>query len=89
MIPLSTPWLTTLGLLAGAFTTIAFMPQATRIWRRRSAKDISLFGTSLFTVGITLWLLYGIELGALPIIIANAVTLALNLSILALKLRHG
>lgn len=82
-------WITVVGLVAGALTTASFMPQVLRIWKRRSANDLSLTATVMFTVGITCWLIYGIQLHALPIIIANAVTLALNLSILTLKVRHG
>ncbi len=82
-------WSTVIGLLAGGLTTASFMPQVIRIWRRRSANDLSLTASVMFTVGITCWLIYGIQLHALPIIVANAVTLGLNLSILGLKLRHG
>lgn len=78
----------TIGLLAGALTTISFMPQLLRIWRRRSAEDISYAALLTFIIGIALWLLYGIQLGSLPIVLANAVTLGLNLSILALKIQH-
>ncbi len=85
---LTTTAYTTVGLLAGTLTTISFLPQVIRIWRRRSAADLSLLATVTFTVGITLWLLYGVALHSLPLILANAVTLVLNLSILTLKLRH-
>ncbi len=82
-------WSTAIGLLAGGLTTASFMPQVVRIWRRRSANDLSLTASVMFTIGITCWLIYGIQLHALPIIIANAVTRGLNLSILGLKVRHG
>lgn len=70
-------------------TTAAFVPQVLRIWKRRSAADISGLGVTVFTIGVTLWTIYGIEVGSLPVILANAVTLALNLSILGLKIRHS
>jgi MtN3 and saliva related transmembrane protein len=76
------------GLLAGALTTISFLPQALRIWRRRSADDISYIALLAFIAGISLWLWYGVMLNSLPIILANAVTLALNLAILGLKIAH-
>ncbi len=79
---------TLIGLSAGTLTTVSFLPQVVRIWRRRSAADLSLGAILAFAAGIALWLWYGIELHALPIVVANAVTLALNLSILSLKLRH-
>lgn len=76
-----------LGSLAGALTTIAFIPQVIKTWKTRSTHDISLIMFSLFSLGVLLWLLYGISLGALPIIIANSITLALAMSILVMKLR--
>lgn len=82
-------FVTILGLIAGALTTAAFVPQVLRIWRRRSASDISGFGVTMLTIGVALWMVYGIQVHSLPIILANAVTLALNLSILGLKIRHG
>lgn len=81
-------FLNILGLLAGALTTASFLPQVIRIYRRRSAADISGFGASVFTIGVALWLAYGLALHSLPITLTNAVTLALNLGILVLKIRH-
>jgi MtN3 and saliva related transmembrane protein len=81
--------ITLLGIFAGTLTTIAFLPQLLRVWRSKSAKDISLTWLVTFTAGVSLWLLYGLLLGQVPIIIANAVTLGLTLVILAFKLRYG
>jgi MtN3 and saliva related transmembrane protein len=77
------------GALAAALTTIAFIPQAWHTWRTRSTQGISLGMYSIFTAGVAAWLVYGILIGAWPIIVANAITLALALFILAMKLRHG
>lgn len=76
-----------LGLLAGFCTTLAFVPQVLRVWRRRSAEDISFSGFALFGGGVFLWLIYGLMLGALPIILANGATLVLAMGILVGKLR--
>ena len=78
-----------LGYLAGALTTIAFVPQVVRIVRTRSAQDISWGMFSILSAGVALWLWYGIRLASLPLIAANGVTLALVLAILVLKLRYG
>jgi MtN3 and saliva related transmembrane protein len=78
-----------LGLAAGTLTTIAFVPQLARILRTRSASDISWWMFGIFSVGVALWLWYGILLGALPVIVANVVTLALAIAILFLKWRSG
>ena len=76
-----------LGYAAAALTTAAFLPQAWLTFRTRDVSGISLAMYSAFTVGIALWLAYGVLLQAWPIVIANAVTLALAASILTMKLR--
>jgi MtN3 and saliva related transmembrane protein len=78
-----------LGFIAGACTTFSFLPQVYRIWKRRSVADISALMHSVFSLGALLWLLYGIGMHSWPVIAANAVTLALNLWILALKWHFG
>jgi MtN3 and saliva related transmembrane protein len=78
----------TLGLIAGALTTVAFIPQVVKIWKSRHTQDISLGMFSIFSVGVFLWLLYGIQLGALPIILSNGITLVLSLTILVFKLKY-
>jgi MtN3 and saliva related transmembrane protein len=80
---------TTTGALAGFLTTIAFVPQVARIYRTRSARDISLHTFATFTVGVALWLAYGILRDETPIIVWNAITLALAAAILGMKLRFG
>jgi MtN3 and saliva related transmembrane protein len=78
----------TLGLIAGALTTVAFIPQVVKIWKSKHTQDISLGMFSIFSVGVFLWLLYGIQLGALPVILANGITLVLSLTILVFKLKY-
>jgi MtN3 and saliva related transmembrane protein len=78
-----------LGYAAATLTTAAFMPQAWLTFRTRDVSGISLAMYSVFTIGIALWLLYGVLLQAWPIVIANTVTLALAAGILAMKLRLG
>ncbi len=76
-----------LGLVAGALTTAAFVPQVVRVWRTRSTRDISLAMFLLLSVGLILWLIYGLCIGSTPVIAANAVTLVLALTILVAKVR--
>ncbi len=78
---------TLIGYIAGILTTIAFFPQAWRVWRTRSVHDISLPTFCIYFCGISLWLVYGIRLREQPIIIANAVSLLLVLVIIIMKLR--
>lgn len=82
----ATDWL---GLLAGTLTTIAFVPQALKIWVTKSADDVSYLMFGIFSLGIVLWLAYGIALGALPIIVSNVVTLVLSVLVIALKVRYS
>jgi MtN3 and saliva related transmembrane protein len=77
------------GTAAAVLTTAAFLPQAWKTWRSRSAADLSYAMLGAFSLGLFLWLLYGILLESWPIIVANAVTLALNLLILGLKVRYA
>ena len=77
-----------IGSLAAALTTASFIPQAWHTFRTRDVRGISLGMYSLFTVGVALWLVYGILLVAWPIIIANLITTSLALAILVMKLRY-
>lgn len=79
---------TLLGLAAGSLTTVAFVPQVVKIWRTRSADDISTVMFLLFSTGVLLWLIYGIAIGSLPVIVSNAITLLLAVVIVLLKLRY-
>ena len=76
-----------LGLVAGSFTTIAFLPQVLKTWRSRSAKDLSLGMFTIFTLGVAMWLAYGFLINDLPVILANVVTLVLASTLLFFKLR--
>jgi len=75
-----------LGYIAATLTTASFVPQAWLTFRSRDVSGISLSMYSAFTLGIALWLGYGMILRAWPIVIANAVTLVLAATILAMKL---
>lgn len=74
-----------LGLVAGALTTIAFVPQVLKIWKSKHANDISLATFAIFSSGVALWFFYGLHIGSWPIVLANGVTFALAMLILILK----
>ncbi len=74
------------GTLAALLTTLSFVPQAWHTFQTKDVSGISLGMYSAFTLGVALWLAYGLMLQAWPVVIANAVTLALALGILAMKL---
>jgi MtN3 and saliva related transmembrane protein len=77
-----------LGYAAGFLTTIAFIPQVLKIWKSKSAEDVSFATFAAFTVGVVLWLLYGIARQEPPIIIWNSVTLVLAIAILVMKVKY-
>ena len=76
-----------IGLVAAMLTTISFLPQTFMVLRTGRTDGISLCMYALFTTGVAGWLVYGVMVGSLPVILANAITLALAATILALKLR--
>ncbi len=75
------------GFIGAFLTTLSFVPQAWLVLRTGKTEGISLAMYALFTLGVTAWLVYGVLENALPIIIANAVTLSLASMILAMKTR--
>jgi MtN3 and saliva related transmembrane protein len=77
-----------IGYGAATLTTAAFVPQAVKSWTTRDLSGISLGMYGLFTLGVGLWLIYGLFIGSWPVILANGVTLALAGMVLGLKLRY-
>ncbi|NLW32698.1 MAG: SemiSWEET transporter [Fibrobacter sp.] len=77
-----------IGFLGGILTTVSFLPQVIHIWKTRSTRDLSAGMFLLFSVGVLLWLIYGLFLKELPVIIANSVTLILSITILVFKFKY-
>jgi MtN3 and saliva related transmembrane protein len=77
-----------IGYAAAVLTTCSFVPQAVHTFRTRDVSGISLGMYSVFTLGIALWLLYGWLERSWPLLVANAITLALACAILAMKLLY-
>ncbi len=75
-----------LGLVAGLLTTVGFVPQIVKSLRERKMDEVSLLMPMILSVGMFLWLIYGLLTDDLPIIIWNAIALTLNLCLVALKL---
>ena len=78
-----------IGFFSGFCTTVAFVPQAYKVWKTKSAKDISLWMFLIFTTGVASWLVYGVLTNNLPIIFANIVTLFLAFLILVAKIKFN
>ena len=81
-------FLTYIGFFAAFCTTIAFLPQAIKVYKTKSTKDISLYMFLIFTIGVLSWLIYGFIINDWPVILANAVTLILSFFILIYKLKY-
>ena len=77
-----------IGSTGAVLTTIAFIPQAYHSYKTRDLSGVSLSMYSVFTLGVALWLAYGLLLHNWPLIISNAITLVLSVMILILKLKH-
>ena len=78
-----------IGTVAAILTTASFVPQVWLTFKTRDVSGVSLGMYSAFTVGVALWLVYGLFMGAWPIVVANAITLALAIAILVMKLVFG
>lgn len=77
-----------IGFAAGTLTTISFLPQVLKIVRTRHTRDISLGMFAMLGTGIFLWLVYGILIGSLPVILANAISFILTLIIVIFKVKY-
>ena len=76
------------GYSAAFLTTIAFVPQAYHSWTTRDLSGVSLAMFSLFTAGVALWFVYGLYIGSMPVMIANAITLIFSAIVLTLKVQQ-
>jgi MtN3 and saliva related transmembrane protein len=84
------PWIIDfVGGTGAVLTTVCWLPQVLKVVREKETRALSLPATVSFTLGIMLWLMYGIAINDWPLIGSNAVTLALMAPILTLKLRYG
>jgi len=83
------PFIDLIGAAGAVLTTLCWLPQALKVIRDKETRALSLLATAGFTVGVLLWLVYGLAIGDWPLIGSDAVTLALMLPILATKLRYG
>ncbi|ODS40045.1 MAG: hypothetical protein A7315_09835 [Candidatus Altiarchaeales archaeon WOR_SM1_79] len=82
-------WITMIGLLAAACTTLAFLPQAIKALRTKQTRDLSLPTYLVLTIGLFLWLVYGLLISNLPIIMANGISSIIGVIIIALKIKYG
>ncbi|MDF2699940.1 MAG: hypothetical protein K0Q49_1496 [Haloplasmataceae bacterium] len=77
-----------IGYFAAVITTLSFLPQALKIIHTKDTTSISLGMYALMSTGMFLWFIYGIYQKALPIILANGISLVFTMIILIMKIRH-
>ena len=77
-----------IGFLAAILTTGAYIPQAIKIWKTKTADGVSLSMYWVMLTGVSLWGIYGILIESYPIILANVITLILLVTIIIFKLKH-
>lgn len=80
---------TTIGLIAGTFTSIASIPQVVKTLKTRHVRDISIWQPLLLAFGVALWMLYGILIKDVPLILANITPLICNVILTGMKIRYG
>jgi len=78
-----------LGLVAGALVTCSMIPQLIRVYKLRSAREISILFTTLLLIGMICWLAYGVYLELIPVILWNAIGAILVSLLIYLKLKYG
>jgi MtN3 and saliva related transmembrane protein len=76
---------TVLGLVAGCLTTFSLVPQILKVWRCRSAEDVSYKMYFVLSAGSLLWIYYGVLKEEIAIIITNSMTLVLDVTVIYLK----
>jgi MtN3 and saliva related transmembrane protein len=77
-----------IGLIAATFTTIAFVPQFLKIWKKRDASGVSVSMYVIMFIGICIWFCYGILIESIAVITANVVSGVLQMFIIAFALIH-
>ena len=77
-----------IGYAAGAFTTVAFLPQLVRALRTKSTADLSPPMLALMFSGVSLWSIYGYFIGSVPIVVPNAIMAAMIAVLIALRFKY-
>jgi MtN3 and saliva related transmembrane protein len=82
-------FMTILGFVAAALTTFAFLPQVIHTYKTKSVDDLHMGTLVAFSIGVALWLVYGLSLRSWPIIFANGVTLGIQIPLIVMKFKYG
>lgn len=79
---------TIIGLAAAACTTSSMLPQAIKTIKSKQTHGLSVVTYAILATGILLWLIYGIFSRAIPVIIANSLSLCTTSTILFLIVKY-
>ncbi len=79
----------TLGFIGGGLITASLVPQIYRVFKLKSAHDISMHFTVLLLIGLVFWIAYGVNFGLMPVILWNSISIGLIAALLYAKLKYG
>lgn len=77
------------GYLGGIFSSVSFLPQVIKLYKTKSAEDLSMMSLVLLATNVTLWLVYGIMIGSMPIKLTNGIVLAMILAMVYFKIAYS
>jgi MtN3 and saliva related transmembrane protein len=83
-----TGYIQLIGMIAGILTSMSLMPQLIKTFKTKTAEEISLVMLFTLMLGIALWIYYGILRKDIPIIITNAFSFLLNVTLIGLRLKY-
>jgi MtN3 and saliva related transmembrane protein len=78
-----------IGFAAAMLTSLAFFPQVVKTWRLKEARDLSMLTLVCQTLGVALWVVYGVSIASVPVIASNTLTMILMLILIGFKLSYG
>lgn len=78
-------YLEILGLIAGAVTSMGYLPQLYRGYKTKKLDDVSYYMPGILAIGMTLWMIYGIFLEAIAVIVANIFGVSCSIVLIIMK----
>jgi MtN3 and saliva related transmembrane protein len=82
-------WTQAIGLAAGILTASSLIPQVVKTLKEKKADEVSIKMLFVLQAGIIMWIVYGIKRNDLPIIVTNIFSLAVNITMVVLRIRYG
>lgn len=79
-------WTEIVGHLGAFLSSVTFIPQVYRVWKTRSANDLSMTMMLIVFTSTIIWLVYAFALMLWPVIVANSIIFVLSLMLIYFKL---